>query len=390
MKMNARFTDNGYVNNMTEQPYIREAAIRQELPAAGALKLSAYNRTRERFLCGEIEAGDYSSTGLEARLRTLAPGSSAGVWMAPFRGISATSVRVPVDLVYLDRNCVVIDTVESFPMASVPSSSRPADSVLALPANTIASAGTQRGDLLILCAPEEMKRHLMHPFSVSTAAKVGTAAKTGVVVQTAAADVPAENPAPRAKAGRVLEWVDRSRSKPAAENSPVEVAPVVAPSMPEPEREPAPVPQVSEPAAKAAKPAKGWLQRLLNPGPPEPRKAQRECLDGLAAYFFTGGNPAPHAVRDISRTGLYVLTEERWYPGTVVRMTLTDRRQQGAELSMMVYASVVRWGNDGVGLQFVLADEKNQRGNSSTGGPVGGANRAQVDGFIARMKSASR
>ena len=43
---------------------------------------------------------------------------------------------------------------------------------------------------------------------------------------------------------------------------------------------------------------------------------------GLAAYYWTGAAPAAHNIKDISSSGLYVVTEERWYPGTLVMMTL--------------------------------------------------------------------
>jgi hypothetical protein len=145
-------------------------------------------------------------------------------------------------------------------------------------------------------------------------------------------------------------------------------------------------PQPCESAKGDAKPAKGWWKRLLSPDPPQPRQAQRERLEGLAAYFFTGGDPVAHGVRDISPTGLYVLTGERWYPGTIVRMTLTDRRRPSAERSITVYVSVVRWGNDGVGVEFVLADAKGARGRSAD---AGGATGAQLKEFMRLLRSGS-
>jgi Flp pilus assembly protein TadG len=64
----------------------------------------------------------------------------------------------------------------------------------------------------------------------------------------------------------------------------------------------------------------------------------------------------PHRIRDISLAGLYLLTEQRWYPGTVVRLVL--QRGGAAETdphrSITVNAKVVRSGSDGVGLALVL------------------------------------
>ena len=76
----------------------------------------------------------------------------------------------------------------------------------------------------------------------------------------------------------------------------------------------------------------------------------------MIAYYFTGGTPQPHAVRDISQTGMYIVTEERWYPGTVVRVTLTNRHNPTNERSITVNAKAVRAGSDGVGFEFVLEE----------------------------------
>lgn len=101
---------------------------------------------------------------------------------------------------------------------------------------------------------------------------------------------------------------------------------------------------------------KGWFAKLLGSEPEDPRVTSRESLPDLIAYYFTGGTPKPHAVRDISPTGMYILTEERWYPGTVVRVTLTDRHNPTTERSITVNAKAVRAASDGVGFEFVLEE----------------------------------
>ncbi len=147
--------------------------------------------------------------------------------------------------------------------------------------------------------------------------------------------------------------------------------------------------QTEEPTLSDKKGWLSWFRRLLFPGPPEPRKSQRESLSWLSAYFFTGGTPVAHRVRDVSSTGLYVFTDERWYVGTVVRITLTDLREPTAERSLTLNASVVRCGNDGVGLHFLLQDQKGEDsclvptlGNSLQ--PIG---KPQLEGFVARLKN---
>ena len=80
--------------------------------------------------------------------------------MTPFRGIPAAAMPAPLDLIYLDEDCRVIDTVESFPTFQVSASSPQPESVLALPAHSIYSSQTQSGDQLVLCVAEEMGRQL--------------------------------------------------------------------------------------------------------------------------------------------------------------------------------------------------------------------------------------
>ena len=88
----------------------------------------------------------------------------------------------------------------------------------------------------------------------------------------------------------------------------------------------------------------------------EERRAPRLPMPGLVAYFFTGGSPRPHPIKDISVTGFYMQTEERWLPGTVIRVTLqmiNPHSEEGRD-SVTVLSRVVRWGPDGGGFEFVL------------------------------------
>jgi len=63
---------------------------------------------------------------------------------------------------------------------------------------------------------------------------------------------------------------------------------------------------------------------------------------------------------------LYLLTEERWFPGTLIRVTLSKavESEPGAGRSITVHAKVVRSDTDGVGLGFVLADPPKRRRGS--------------------------
>ncbi|HEY2470484.1 MAG TPA: PilZ domain-containing protein [Terracidiphilus sp.] len=91
------------------------------------------------------------------------------------------------------------------------------------------------------------------------------------------------------------------------------------------------------------------------------RRAIRYPTPGLVAYYWTGGAPHSYHVGDMSATGLFLLTKERWAPGTLIQMTLQpqDGRQHSAEESICVLSEVVRWSQNGAGFNFVLTDYEN-------------------------------
>jgi hypothetical protein len=295
-------------------------------------RLCAYNQTRECFLGLEVASADLSFAGLQDVLGKLSFKSGEGLWMSPFRGIPEKNMRVPLDLIYLDDDCRVIEVVESFPTFRVSAGSPEAASVLALPTHSIYSSQTQPGDQLVLCVAEEMQ-HRLERFSNPSGGTVGV---QGAVLLR----------------GKPL-WSDgpgvAEVNDPGKEDVP-DAGEVYEMDLAEPDTE-----------SEDEKPPKNWLERWWSPDPrkaPELRKSLREAAPDLAAYYWTGGAPKAHSVRDISSLGLYVVTEERWYPGTLILMTLQEL-ENGTEIvehSVSVHSRAVRWGNDGVGLQFIPQD----------------------------------
>lgn len=98
--------------------------------------------------------------------------------------------------------------------------------------------------------------------------------------------------------------------------------------------------------------------------PSEKRRAERYYEPGAVAYYWDGSVPVPHEIRDISLTGAYMCTPERWYPGTIVKLALKTQREgvQGSGESMEVRCRVVRQGPDGVGLQFISREVSERKG----------------------------
>jgi len=314
----------------------------------------AYNRTMGYILGVEVDCGDFSYASLADRLPMLTPKSGAGVWMVPFKGIPATDVPVPLDLIYLDAECRVIEAVEFFPTFHVSPSSPPATSVLALPVHSIYASHTQPGDLVAFGPVEQVENELARLFGPDASASVVQEA-LGVQENPVIRSAPAPQPG-----------LDR---------------PIEAPAAPQPVQKAS----QAEPWNKNHRKPKSWLLRLLSLDPPEPRKTLRAGVPDLAAYFWTGGTPQPHAILNISSTGMYVVTDERWYPGTLVQMTLrkTSRDGTGAKASISLLVRVNRWGNDGVGLAFVVRDHRASRAEEARLPEA--IERKVLDQFLARI-----
>jgi PilZ domain len=251
--------------------------------------------------------------------------------------------------------------VESFPTFQVSSSSPRPNSVLALPAHSIYSSQTQPGDQLVLCVAEEMEGQLQR-LSKPRNETEEVAAIAGAVL--AGAVLLREKPLWSGGPG-LLELENRNGNGANAAQEAYEM-------------------ELTQPGAKTFKQPRNWLQRWWSP---DPRKAPRVRTPGLAAYYWNGSSPMAHGIRDISPTGLYVVTEERWYPGTLVLMTLqrNDLGEEMAERSIAVQSRAVRWGPDGVGLQFVLPDEQD-RGRDSKQLDSAGAKEFQR--FLGQLKRA--
>jgi hypothetical protein len=102
------------------------------------------------------------------------------------------------------------------------------------------------------------------------------------------------------------------------------------------------------------------FRRWLNPAPAtksDRRRAYRRYVPGMVAHYYTGGSPKPYEVADVSMSGFYLLTQDRWMPGTMIQMTLQKPCAKGErKQSITVLSRVVRRGSDGVGAEFVMAE----------------------------------
>src|ERR1700757_5090150 len=94
----------------------------------------------------------------------------------------------------------------------------------------------------------------------------------------------------------------------------------------------------------------------------ERRRGKRYVVPDLVAYYWGGSIPTSQPVTDISCTGTYLATDERWHIDTLLMITL----QPGQEVHdpnkyITVPCRVIRHGRDGVGLDFMLTTKEEHR-----------------------------
>ena len=315
-------------------------------------KYCVYNQTRESFLSLGVRMADSAAMQLKALLDDLSVTPNAGLWLSPFRGIPATKGLSPIDLIYLDENNRVIQAIESFPNYAIePTREQPA-SALILSGNSIFSSQTQPGDAMLICYADQMEERLG---SSSRAAR--SASKSADAGRSSTSQVVVVEPPPE---------LDRPTELLAAHQRLIEK-------------------EATE--VESASPSNAsWFIRFLRWLSTDRRASKRHPLPGLVAYYWTGGAPQAFHIADISNVGIYLLTDERWFPGTMILMTLQRTNTDGDDPDdfISVLTKVIRWGADGVGLTFVPSNTVDL--NSGEPLPDTGVGKKALHRFIQRVQ----
>lgn len=110
------------------------------------------------------------------------------------------------------------------------------------------------------------------------------------------------------------------------------------------------------------------ISRWLEEPPSEKRRAARTAEPSLLVYYWDGSVPEGRKIRDISRSGAYIVTPERWYVGTIVRLILqgykTTTTPDGGIVpsrSASIPSRVVRHGTDGIGVEFIFGTSEERK-----------------------------
>jgi len=100
-----------------------------------------------------------------------------------------------------------------------------------------------------------------------------------------------------------------------------------------------------------------WLAQVV-----DRRSGKRNLTSDLVAYYWDGALPKERAVRDINCSGAYIVTDERWYIGTLLMLTLERGVETGNPNSYItIPCQIVRHGPDGVGVNFMLTSKEERK-----------------------------
>ena len=117
------------------------------MPAHGSTGY-AFNRTRTTYLATELAIARSHWSRFRGLMATSAPHfrSGQGLWIVPCRGVHTFAMRFPIDVVYLDREKIVIHIEQALQPWRLAAIRLLAASVLELPAGTVRNSKTALGD----------------------------------------------------------------------------------------------------------------------------------------------------------------------------------------------------------------------------------------------------
>jgi hypothetical protein len=103
---------------------------------------------------------------------------------------------------------------------------------------------------------------------------------------------------------------------------------------------------------------RNWFDKTFPPDVPKLPRSERRAVPGLEAIHWTGSSPGLDIVRNISASGMYLVTRERWPQGEVnpIRLVYPELNDDDPDRQVTLQAKTVRWGEDGMGLNFVFPE----------------------------------
>ena len=105
------------------------------------------NTASKSVIATRVRVAATSSSRRKGLLGADTLNEASGLWIAPCEAIHTFGMRIPIDAIFLDRECRIRKLVTALPPYRISLCLR-ADSVLELAAGTILRTGTKVGDYL--------------------------------------------------------------------------------------------------------------------------------------------------------------------------------------------------------------------------------------------------
>jgi uncharacterized protein len=120
---------------------------KQEKSMTATEPMQVRNLTRQTQLASSLEVADTAAKRSKGLLGRKGLSEGGGLWIVPCESVHTIGMQFSIDLVYLDRKYRVKKVRSAVPPWRI-SACLSAHSILELPAGTIGSTQTMRGDLL--------------------------------------------------------------------------------------------------------------------------------------------------------------------------------------------------------------------------------------------------
>lgn len=293
-------------------------------------KFRVMNPVREGILPIEVAVLDSVSVPLKKLLESIVHQENLGLWLNPYRGIPWSPGLPKRDLVFLDENYCVLREPESFPCLEIePFRKTEPFSALVLPTHTIFAAHIRSGDQLTFHPAEE---------SEGETERVGESSEAPTYVPTMLASA---GTAPQVSLAIPLQAdapTQFSRHEYADEDN--ETA-------------------MSDKEIRRDL-FKDRLLRLFSHQAHDRRRSKRYHLPGLVAVQQNSDEPKSYLIGNVSDTGIFLLTDERIALGTRIFFKLERKSGSFGDSAATIDSEtrVVRWGPDGVGVEFLPYSSK--------------------------------
>lgn len=106
------------------------------------------NATKNTWLATTVRKADNFLTRLVGLLQRNALGPEEALWLIPSKGIHTIGMKFPIDVVFLDKNSVVLQAISGLAPYRVTGVRFRGHSVLELPKGTLQKSQTEVGDQL--------------------------------------------------------------------------------------------------------------------------------------------------------------------------------------------------------------------------------------------------